>query len=47
MKRRRELQLWAFGLTRESGRSDGSRELGVSHQTVSNWLSGAVRRLVS
>jgi predicted DNA binding protein len=24
-----------------------ARELGVSHQTVSNWLSGAVRRLVS
>jgi 5-methylcytosine-specific restriction endonuclease McrA len=46
--RRLELQRKAFELHR-AGRSlrEIARELGVSHQTVSNWLSGAVRRLVS
>jgi len=48
LQQRRRLQERAFELD-AAGRSlrQIARELGVSHQTVSNWLSGAVRRLVS
>jgi len=48
IKRRRELQVWDYGLAREGwSLRQIARELDVSHQTVSNWLWGAVRRLVS
>lgn len=47
-QRRRILQRYAFRLDQE-GRTlrEIARATGVSHQTVSNWVSGAVRRLVS
>lgn len=47
-KRRRELQRQALALS-AAGCSlrQIAQAVGVSHQTVSNWLSGAVRRLVS
>jgi DNA-directed RNA polymerase specialized sigma24 family protein len=48
MRSRAILQAQAFEL-HAAGKSlrQISGSLGVSHQTVANWLSGAVRRLVS
>ena len=48
MRSRAMLQARAFELA-DAGQSlrQISRALGVSHQTVANWLSGTVRRLVS